>query len=467
MQITRRSLRQVLGIFYLSKFATDALAVGLLSLGAATALYALVAQDMYLCLESIFLAFIPYLIWSAYRRTGKIDVFAPDVGFPLTYIVYLYLGSINVPLQTQFGLTLPWVVWLYYIIGLVAYLFGVRLFGRYDSNLAAKIAPKLVWPSERFFLVTVILLLIGLGAHTIVILRSGIIFFHANDEAARTVGVGGVLGVLSLCSEAAVECFLLYLLVSRPKGPSRWFMIGSITLVLLIGLASTNRNGVLRSLLAAVVIVHYVARRFSLKSLVVIGILTGVFVAALGTFRDVSLWGAAREHSLEEQGFTPQTFWLFNGYEALRLPTETFYMTIQEVPTISPYTYGTTSLSALTAVLPGHRPAPSEIVKNTLRLQFVGFGAASTILGPLWFDGGVIGIIVGMFLFGLVSRFLYGRVLSSSNYVWILIYGWFVQNALKAVKDDILPELGVAFVVFLFAFVAVLASPKQQKLAKF
>jgi oligosaccharide repeat unit polymerase len=311
----------------------------------------------------------------------------------------------------------------------------------------------------------IVMMAIGFAARSIVLIQTGIPFFHANDQAARTVGAGGILGVLTLCAEAAGECMLLYLLVLKPKGLTRWILIAGMVLVALDGIAGTNRTGLLRPLIAGVVVFHYVAKRFNLRLLLLVGIFVGVFASLLGTFRDVSLWGEAREHSLEEQGFGPRTYWIFNGYEAVRLPAETFEMTLQQVPLISPYTYGTTSLAGLAALLPGHRPAPSEIVKNTLRLQFVGFGAAATILAPLWFDGGVVGIITGMFLFGLVSRFLYGRVLSSSNYVWILIYGWFVQNAFKAIKDDILPELGVAFVITLFIVIAVLASPSQRDIA--
>jgi hypothetical protein len=199
--------------------------------------------------------------------------------------------------------------------------------------------------------------------------------------------------------------------------------------------------------------VHYTKWRFKVVGILAVAICAVVFVSVLGTFRDISDWGQARINSLEKQGFTDRTYWLMSGYDVVRLPTETFYMTIQEVPVITPYSYGATSLASLTEILPGHRPGPSEIVKDKLRLEFVGFGAAATILAPLWFDGGVLGIVIGMFLFGLISRLLHRRMLLSNNYVWLLLYGWFVQNAFKAIKDDILPDLGVPLVMVLFVVI--------------
>jgi oligosaccharide repeat unit polymerase len=414
--------------------------------------------DYYLCVQSLFLSFIPYILWSAYSRVGSLDIFAPDVGFPLAYILYLYAGSLNVPLETQFGITLPWIVWLYYILGLVAYLIGVRLLKAPSPKVAAANGKKRFWPSDRFLGIATGLFLVGLAARAVVVAQSGIPFFHANDINARVEGSGGLLGVLALCMEAAFECFMLYILVKRPRGLSRWLIPGAMLIVLLNGIGTTNRTAFLRIVFAAFVLTHYTIKRFSFTAVLVFGILGASFASLLGTFRDVSDWGDARVHSLEKQGFTDQTYWLFNGYEALRLPTETFYMTINQVPALNGYTYGATSLASLAEVLPGHRPGPSEIVKNTLRLRFVGFGAAATILAPLWFDGGVLGILLGMFLIGAISRALHQQMLKSQNYLWTLVYAWYVQNAFKAIKDDILPELGFTFVIFLFVVVSIYAT---------
>ena len=111
-------------------------------------LIGLLKGDMYLCLESLFLAFIPYIIWSCYRRVGSLDIFAPDLGLPLAYIVYLTLGSIELPIKTEFGLTLPWTIWFYYIVGLAAYLLGARLMPPPPKWIAAHGVPKRFWPNS-------------------------------------------------------------------------------------------------------------------------------------------------------------------------------------------------------------------------------------------------------------------------------------------------------------------------------
>jgi oligosaccharide repeat unit polymerase len=430
---------------------------------ACVAFYGLVVQDMALCVEAVFLGFIPYILWSAYRRTGTLDFFAPDVGFPLGYILYLFVGTINLPIETQFGLVLPWTQWLYYILGLVTYLAGTRLLPKPSFAVAAGGVRKVFWPRERFLSATLVLLAVGVAARSIYIARWGLPILHAEDEAARIVHSGGIIGVLSLCMEAAFECLLLYLLVKKPGKIIRGLVVACMLLILLNAVATTNRTALLRIAIAACVVIHYTARRFKFRGIVTLALFVGVFTSVLGTFRDVSDWGEAHIEKLEGQGFTSQTYWLMNGYEALRLPTETFEMTLEEVPLITPYSYGKTSFAAIAQILPGHRPGPSEIVKNTLRFEFEGFGAAATILAPMWMDGGWLGIAIGMSLFGVIARALHQRMLTSRSYTWVLVYGWFVQNAFKAIKDDVLPELGVLWMITLFIVVHFAAGYSSEK----
>jgi oligosaccharide repeat unit polymerase len=421
-------------------------------------LFGFATGNYYLAFQSLFLGLIPYVLWSAYSRVGLLDVFAPDVGFPLAYILYLFIGSINVPIETQFGIVLPWIVWLYYIVGIVAYLIGVRLIHAPSRELAANNQVKRFWPTERFLTVVTGLFLIGLVARMAVIAKTGVPFFQAEDEFARLQGAGGILGVLSLFLDAAFECYLIYVIIKKPRGGQRYVILAVMLLILLNSIGTTNRTGLLRIVFAAFVMAHYTIKRFSFSAVLIFGLSAATFASVLGTFRDVSRFGDVHVRTLEKQGFTDQTYWLFNGYEAVRLPTETFYMTITQVPRLDSFTYGTTSLASLAEVLPGHRPGPSEIVKNTLRLRFVGFGAAATILAPLWMDGGLLGIVLGMFLIGLISRALHEQMLQSQNYLWVLVYGWFVENAFKAIKDDILPDLGFTLVIVLFVLVSIYAT---------
>lgn len=418
------------------------------------AIYGLLSGDSLLCVEALFLAFIPYIIWASFRAAGHLDFFAPDLGFPLAYIVYLFFGSIELPIHTQFGLAIPWTLWAYYIVGLVAYLAGVKLFRFASHRVASKPLNKQFWPVERFLSTTLLLFAIGASARIGIIAQSGLEIFHVKDEAARLVGAKGILAILSLFMEPATECLLLYMLVKKPSKAVRAAIILCMLLVGVNAIATTNRTGLLRILLAGVVVFHYSKKQFNFVRVAALGLFVLAFASALGTFRDVSQWGDQHIVELENQGFTDQTFWLMNGYDALRLPTETFYMVTQEIPEIQPFTYGKTSFAELGVFVPGHTTAPGEVVKNKLRLEFVGFGAAATILAPMWIDGGVVGIIAGMFLVGIVSQWLYNRVICSWNYVWILVYGWYMQNAFKAIKDDILPDIGVLIVIPLFFVVS-------------
>ena len=310
----------------------------------------------------------------------------------------------------------------------------------------------------EFLAATLALLAIGGASRAAIIATSGWEVFHANDEAARMVGAKGLLAVISLCLDPAFECLLIYLLVAKPKGWMRVFILGSMAVISVDAVGTTNRTALLRIVLAGVILAHYAWKRLGFATFLATGVLIASFASALGTFRDVSKWGDQHVQKLERQGLTNHTYWLLNGYEAVRLPTESFEMTIEHFPEIDPYTYGRTSLAEFGAFLPGHTESPSEVIKNKLRFQFVGFGAAATILAPLWADGGFVGIILGMFLIGLLTRALHQRVLFSRNYVWVLVYAWYLQNTIKAIKDDIFPDIGLLLVIGLFVCVSLIAS---------
>jgi hypothetical protein len=55
-----------------------------------------------------------------------------------------------------------------------------------------------------------------------------------------------------------------------------------------------------------------------------------------------------------------------------------------------------------------------------------------------------------MFLAGLLLRVVYCKMFRRSTLEWVLAFGLLMQNSLKAIKDDVFPELKFALVIMLF-----------------
>jgi oligosaccharide repeat unit polymerase len=437
---------------YVLAFAT------LLLLALSAALSLVSAEESLL---TLFLAFLSFSLWLQ-TRAGEFDLFSPEVAFPVAYVVFLALGGINIPLETEFGMKLPANIWLVYSLGLGGYLAGVTLFQRGMPTPGRLPSCYRFWDSKRFVLAGALVLVAGLAGKVLDLRRFGLLILHPQAGELRMASSGGILGVLSLCLEVVFVALIAYIAIVKKQRSGRWIAGLTAAIILLMLATSTSRTGLLRVAIPSLVIIHYVRRRLSLKIVIPAAIAAFVFAALLGTFRDTAqMGGDAHIRSLEAKGFNKYTYWLMNGYELVRLPAEDLHMVMQEIPEFQGYSYGSVSASALLQVLPGHHPGPSEILKEkVLRMDFVGYGAACTILGALWADGGYLAVLLGMFILGVAAKFLYSAMMKRHNVFWLMVYAWFLQNQLKAIKDDILSDLGPAFVLTMVLFIHILCTAK-------
>src|ERR1035441_10236034 len=75
-----------------------------------------------LLVMGILLSFVPFILLRAKRGNLSIDFFSPEVGFPLVYVAYMFSTTIDLPVVSQFNIAIPWTQWIYYSVGLAAYL---------------------------------------------------------------------------------------------------------------------------------------------------------------------------------------------------------------------------------------------------------------------------------------------------------------------------------------------------------
>jgi oligosaccharide repeat unit polymerase len=412
-----------------------------------------------LLVMGILLSFVPFILLRAKRGNLSIDFFSPEVGFPLVYVAYMFSTTIDLPVVSQFNIAIPWTQWIYYSVGLAAYLVGAASI-RATSPPCIPVTGPQFWNLSGFKVSVLLLVAMGFMGRLVKVAQYGFPLFHPEEEELRVKYAGGYMGTLTLAFEAAFLCLVLFLIVCRPSWKKRTFIILLMLLLVFDSLTGDSRGCIMRIFIASLVIIHYVYSRLRLRSLIAFALVAVILVSGFGTYRDMSVFGDVHVQGLEDKGFTSYTFWLANIYESLRVTTESFYMLTRHVPAHASYTYGTTSLASLAIPFPGHQPGPGELIKKELNMDFIGFGAATTILGPLYLDGGWIAIALGMMLWGMLAKWLYVRMLGASSFFWVLTYAYFAQNQFKAIKDDMFPELGPLFVVLYFALVHFIASGK-------
>ena len=93
----------------------------------------------------------------------------------------------------------------------------------------------------------------------------------------------------------------------------------------------------------------------------------------------------------------------------------------EEFPESTPFQFGNTFLINLKMLLPGPDMDFTLWLKDTIGISFSGGGITPTIIGEAYLNFGYFGIILFMFLIGVIGNYLNSRYyVDKQNVVWIV-----------------------------------------------
>jgi len=128
-------------------------------------------------------------------------------------------------------------------------------------------------------------------------------------------------------------------------------------------------------------------------------------------------------------------------YLYIRYPVATFRDLTTVIPKSVGFQYGTLTFGPLDTLLPGHHQQSDMFFKQVLGNDFIGAGQPATLLGPLYADGGMLGIVTGMFLFGMIMAAAYRWMLTEPTLFRKLIYAWVIQTGIFSYFSDLFPYI--------------------------
>src|SRR4029077_5460484 len=115
----------------------------------------------------------------------------------------------------------------------------------------------------------------------------------------------------------------------------------------------------------------------------------------------------------------------------------TFNLVLSKMPGAEPFQHGMALFNGAFGILPGHQPVIGAFVSQTLLRQPEGSpGLPPTILGGFYIDFGIAGIVVGMFLVGLMTQFLHWRMLARPTVWSTFLYAYWYFNLFVALYGD-------------------------------
>jgi hypothetical protein len=364
------------------------------------------------------------------RLLDQRDLFAPAVAFPAAYVVYFALGATN----SLFGYVPPR-VHFYQMIGLVAYLAGVWLAGLALGRLALTVPRRTVpatsaRPAVRWQLDLAVAAALAISA----LAAAGIIVMTGGTPLANLSQRHGLSGYLFNLAELGWVAAVWW---NFDRWQRRGRVSGTgIALLLVVAMMLAllaYRTPLMTMALAAALGFHRLVRPLHLRHVVGLGVVLLIFAGAYGWLRlqHTQRYGRYRDYlALTEFKWSPLEP-IAPLAATVREGSVVLARLVANVPDKHPFQHGAVTFSTVATLLPGWQRGPREWIGILAR--DIEHSTTPTILGFLYVDFGVPGIVAGMALFGAFLTWLWDLALRRGTLLALWLWAYFTAVFLLSI----------------------------------
>jgi oligosaccharide repeat unit polymerase len=389
------------------------------------------------------------LLKSVVGWLGRRELFSPLIAFPIAYTVWFALGSLSL-----FGDSNAKVL-QYSALGLGCYVAGVLLSGWRSTVRPSTPTVRNEWESSRFWPVMAMLGIATLISYIYVVAHVGIVALDPQAAERRMdLGKYGPVQAVLFTASWTILIFVTAQLWTAPRRQRpvvrmlAWLGLGLVAVILL---SLGSRGYLFVPVLTALIARHYLRKRFQVMKLLALGVVIFMALSFYGYSRDATL--SEGSYSLRDRNATQLAiFPAIYAYLYVRQPIETLQEVIRVIPRTVPYQNGVLTFDALRTLLPGHHEMSDMFFKQILDSDFVGGGQPATLLGPLYGDFGIAGIVLGMFLAGVAVARTHARMLAAPSVFRVLIYCWFMQTILFSLFGALIPYITTLWIPLFWWF---------------
>jgi oligosaccharide repeat unit polymerase len=386
----------------------------------------------------------------------KIDIFSPLYIFPLAYILYLYIGSLDV-LQDTYSISEK--QWSFYLIGLVAYYFGCSI-PVLNTKIQKRKREKCdqIWHRNRLIIVLIILFAIAALARFMIYYSSGIPLLSKDIMSSRLeASEGGYLGEIANSTEVIFMVAFAGLLLFKKN---RFPFVALFLITLLVSLLTGTRTSLFRQCIPAIVLYHYMVKKIPMRTLVIIVLIGFIFIGSISFVRLYKEWGELALDELQNENIKPAFFWTYYVARDFKHGPWGFSRVIEMIPSKFPYQYGKMHILPFLFPLPGKQQAPGVALKEMADLEFKGVGMAATMLGAQYADFGLLGIVLGMFAVGFLFAYIYLLADRKRHPFYYLVYGVVFVTLALGIRTNYL-NFEILWMIFLLVLIHIVAGKIQ------
>jgi|GEM_PF-5939706 len=427
---------------------------------------------MSLVLLSILLLVLSIPLIYLYRnKITNVDLFEPVIFLNISILIFYFFGFIFFILEKKHFLLSYWNTSVtefeihflinYAIVSIIIAVlaFYVGYYIKIGSLLAKKI-PEIndIWITKRVLLIVCLFTFISIVC--IVLLRFSVagwedIFLRRGEAFVGKYYL--VMGTLLIIPAS-------YLFFIHAKGRisnlyTYLFISFSIFLLILTGI----RTSLLFLLTSLFVIRHYMIRKVRLQWFIVSGsVVLIVLISFTALFREYIFFGHVLADPYQSNT-TTVTENIVSRFRALIILPDILILAIDKFPAVIDFQYGKTLIPLFTSFIPHSifpEKSPGSAVIFTRAINQNSINHVQTIppslLGELYMNLAILGIIIGMFFFGIVSRISYQYLKEHrSNKFAILTHAVFITSLIPILRGGLFgPIIMYVFIIF-FVVIAV------------
>jgi oligosaccharide repeat unit polymerase len=208
-------------------------------------------------------------------------------------------------------------------------------------------------------------------------------------------------------------------------------------------------------LLTGMLIYHYIRKRINLNKVFAVGIIFFLLFILMGYFRYHGTF------QIKEK------FLLSRLYHEINLYSNLLYKTTEVFPEQKNFLGWKGFIQPFKAILPGTQKSIGNILKeDIMEMEFRGGGFMPSILGGFYINFGLWGVLIGMFLCGLVSKALYLNMLRRKDEFSTILFSYVSVYFISAIQGMVLGEIWPIYVVFIFFVTNKYCRKEYNKLSK-
>ncbi len=376
-----------------------------------------------------------------------VDIFSPAIAFPLAYAFIYSIGSFDL---SPHSLPIPVGQYVYYFLGLGGYFFGLLVANVYRPPKIQAVEP-LSRASEAEFPLLLLGFLLMLFFSFVVFYKAGVPLFAPDVETARTLMVKKAGGWLYYMYKT-IPLFTVLLVVYRWKYRynTKNIMLGNLLIVvgLVVVVLGAYRGPIVTIFLLLLITYHYLIRPLKGHSVVIVGVVSFLLYSLLGAIRSTYM------------GFYPGA-WLYKILVEVSNPAKALSIIVSNVPSNFPFFNGKLLLNAFYSLLPGEQLAYGLVLKDMFDMYFIGGGFTPSLLGGLYLDFGVFGIVAFMCLCGIVLHCFYRKMISDFTPYNIVTYAFVLQYLIICIRGGLLQEILPIWFLFILFFLRISTEKRQ------